>query len=299
MLPALFATLLWSISVVCATRSTRYLGSAVANLTRLCLATVLLGLWAHVFGKGLGGAGLGFFLWSGFVGFGLGDFALYEALPRLGTRLTLLLAQCLAAPIGALIEWLWLGTSLSVAQSLAGLVILAGVAIALAPRNHLHLDRKQLLNGISFGVLAAVGQGGGAVLSRKAFLVVEQAGQNIDGGTAAYQRILGGIGVAAIYFVWLRVRSKTANVANRLAWPKAWPWVLANTLGGPVIGVSCYQWALATAPTGIVLAIVATVPLVAIPFTYRFEGDRPGWQSVIGGCIAVAGVIRLALLQVH
>jgi drug/metabolite transporter (DMT)-like permease len=115
MLPALLTTLLWSVSVVCATRSTRYLGSAVANLTRLCLATILLALWAHAFGKGLSGAGLWFFILSGFVGFGLGDLALYEALPRIGTRLTLLLMQCLAAPIGALIEWLWLGTTLSVA----------------------------------------------------------------------------------------------------------------------------------------------------------------------------------------
>ena len=57
MLPALLTTLLWSVSVVCATRSTRYLGSAVANLTRLCLATVLLALWAHGFGKGPGRRG--------------------------------------------------------------------------------------------------------------------------------------------------------------------------------------------------------------------------------------------------
>src|ERR1019366_6877560 len=120
---------------------TGYLAGAVANLTRLCVATILLALYAHGFGKGLGGAGLWFFVLSGFVGFGLGDLALYEALPRLGSRLTLLLMQCLAAPIGALAEWLWLGTTLSVAQCLAGVIILVGVAVALAPENHFHLDR--------------------------------------------------------------------------------------------------------------------------------------------------------------
>lgn len=244
MLPALLTTLLWSVSVVCATRSTHYLGSAVANLTRLCLATALLALWAHGFGKGLGGAGLWWFIFSGFIGFGLGDLALYEALPLLGSRLTLLLAQCLAAPVGALIEWLWLGTTLSVAQICAGLVILAGVTTALAPKNHIHLDRKHLFIGAIFGVLAAIGQGGGAVLSRKAFLVITQAGQHIDGGTAAYQRIIGGIGVAAIYFALLRARNPPATGVVRMDWRKAWPWVIANTLGGPVLGVSCYQWAL-------------------------------------------------------
>src|ERR1017187_136920 len=297
MLPALLTTLLWSVSVVCATRSTRYLGGAVANLTRLCLATILLALYAHGFGKGLGGAGLWFFVWSGFVGFGLGDLALYEALPRLGSRLTLLLAQCLAAPIGALVEWLWLGTTLSLAQSIASLVTLAGIAVALAPGNHFHLDRKHLFSGTIFGVLAAIGQGGGAVLSRKAYQLVHEAGQSIDGGTAAYQRILGGIGVAAVYFVWLRVRSRTSPSGSRVEWRKAWPWVVVNTLGGPVLGVGCYQWALSTTPSGIVLAIVATLPLAVIPFAWRFEGDRPGGRSVIGGIIAVAGVIALTLVH--
>jgi len=295
MLPALLTTLLWSVSVVCATRSTRYLGSAVANLTRLCLATALLAVWAHGFGEGLGGAGRWYFALSGFVGFGLGDLALYEALPRIGSRLTLLLMQCLAAPIGALVEWLWLGTTLSVAQSIAGLVILAGVAVALAPGNHFHLDRKNLFGGTVFGVLAAIGQGGGAVLSRKAFQLADHAGQNIDGGTAAYQRILGGIGVAALYFAWMRRRQATA--IGHAKWSKAWPWVMVNTLGGPVLGVGCYQWALSTTPSGIVLPIVATLPLAVIPFAWRFEGDRPGIRSVIGGTIAVAGVIALTLVH--
>jgi drug/metabolite transporter (DMT)-like permease len=297
MFPAILTTLLWSVSVVCATRSTRHLGGPIANLARLCLATALLAMWAYGFGKGFGGAGLRFFLWSGFVGFGLGDLALYEALPRLGSRLTLLLAQCLAAPVGALIEWLWLGTTLTIAQAIAGLVILAGVTVGLAPKTHAHLDRKHLFSGTIFGVLAAIGQGGGAVLSRKAFLVTAHAGQSIDGATAAYQRIIGGIGVAAIYFGYRWLRGTHAHGLAQLEWRKASPWVILNTLGGPVLGVACYQWALSTTPSGIVLPIVATLPLAVIPFAYRFEGDRPGRQSLIGGIIAVAGVVALTLVH--
>ena len=231
---------------------------------------------------------------SGLVGFGFGDVALYEALPRIGSRLTLLLAQSLAAPVGALIEWLWLGTTLSIAQIVAGLVILAGVSVALAPKNHLHLDRRHLVGGIVFGILAAVGQAGGAVLSRKAFQLIAQAGQHMDGGTAAYQRIIGGVLVAAVYLAWLKLRKPDRPRGD---WHKAWPWVIANTLGGPVLGVSCYQWALATTPSGVVLSIVATLPLAVIPFAWRIEGDRPGLQSIIGGIIAVAGVIALMLVR--
>lgn len=297
MFPAILTTLLWSVSVVCATRSTRHLGGPIANLTRLCLATLFLAAWAFSLGKGFTGAGLRFFLWSGFVGFGLGDLALYEALPRIGSRLTLLLMQCLAAPIGAAIEWLWLGTTLSVAQLLSGLIILIGVAVALAPKNHLHLKPSHLFSGTIFGVLAAFGQGGGAVLSRKAFLVAAHAGQAIDGGTAAFQRIIGGIGVAAIYFGVLWLRGAHTHGLAQLEWRKSGPWVLMNTLGGPVVGVACYQWALSTTPSGIVLPIVATLPLAVIPFAWRFEGDRPGPQSLIGGFIAVAGVVALTLVH--
>ncbi len=297
MLPALLTTVLWSVSVVCATRSTRYLGSAVANLARLCVATILLAAWAHGFGKGLGGAGFRWFVLSGFVGFGLADLALYETLPRLGSRLSLLLQHCLAAPIGALVEWLWFGTTLSVAQIVAGIAILTGVAMALAPKNHVHLDRAHLYRGSIFGVLAAIGQGGGAVLSRKAFLVTALAGERVDGGTAAYQRILGGVGVAAIYFVLLRVRDRHTRDKHCREWRKSWPWVLINVLGGPVLGVSCYQWALSTTPSGIVLPIVATTPLAVMPIAYRVEGDRPAGQSIIGGMIAVAGVIALTLVR--
>ena len=145
---------------MCATRSTRLLGGALANLTRLCLASMLLALWSHLFGKGLTGAGFWFFVLSGVVGFGLGDLALYEAYPRIGSRLTLLLAQCLAAPVGAVIEWFWLGTTLSSAQIIAGLAVLFGVAIALAPQDHVHFDRRHLFAGVVFGVLAAIGQAG-------------------------------------------------------------------------------------------------------------------------------------------
>ena len=65
--------------------------------------------------------------------------ALFQALPRLGSRLSLLLIQCLTAPFGALIEWLWLGTGLTGRQILCGITILAGVGVALTPGEHLKI----------------------------------------------------------------------------------------------------------------------------------------------------------------
>ncbi len=310
MVPALLATLLFSLSVVFANRSTRILGGTKANFARLCLATALLAVWAHGRGPGFGGGAFGWFFLSGCIGFGLGDSALYQALPRVGPRLTALLMQCLAAPFAALAEWLWLGTTLSLTQIAAGLVILAGVGVAVAPQEHVHVPRRLLVGGLVFGVVAALGQGLGAVVSRKAYAVVATAGQDIDGLTAAYQRILGGVVFALPFTGWVQLRRRRpagpalAGETNRSTGAKpagtgekAWVWVVLNSLAGPTLGVGCYQWALASQPSGVVLPIVATMPIVVIPFAYLFEGDRPSLRSLAGGVVAVLGAIGLALTR--
>jgi drug/metabolite transporter (DMT)-like permease len=71
-------------------------------------------------------------------------------------------------------------------------------------------------------------------------------------------------------------------------------WLLANGLAGPVIAVGCYQWALATTPSGLVLPIAAIAPLLAMPVAYWLEDDRPTRRSVFGGIVAVLGCIALA-----
>ncbi|MBI3415324.1 MAG: EamA family transporter [Verrucomicrobia bacterium] len=305
MLAAFLSTILFSISAVTAHRTSKLVGGIEANFWRLLCATALLAIYAHSLGAGLSGTALGIFLVSGGIGFGIGDFALFQALPKLGSRLTILLVQCLAAPIAALIEWLWLGTTLNGAQLVCGAAILTGVALALSPSEHLQLTRKQLVAGVLFGSIAAVGQAGGAVLSRVANAQLHTAGQEIDGITAAYQRILGGIVVTAMVFWIARHRKKifASGTLSSSSPPPAgskhviWPWIFVNALAGPTLGVSCYQWALKTTPTGIVLPIVAITPLVIIPFARVVEGERPTHRSLVGGMIAVVGVVALTLVS--
>src|SRR6266850_2490035 len=116
MLPAFLTVGLWAFTVVAASRAARLVGGAAANLGRLALAIVLLALWAHIFGKGLQGESLRWFVLSGCIGFGLGDISAFEAMPRIGPRLTSMSVMCLSAPMAAIIEWVWLGTKLTHAQ---------------------------------------------------------------------------------------------------------------------------------------------------------------------------------------
>jgi drug/metabolite transporter (DMT)-like permease len=293
---AFLTTVLFSISAVCGQRTSRLLGGTEANFWRLCFAALLLAAYAHAFGAGVHGRAFRIFFVSGCIGFGIGDAALFQALPRIGSRLSVLLVLCLSSPLAAAMEWAWLGTTLTLSEIGCGLLVLIGVAVALAPGRNAGPASKHVSSGILFGILAAVCQALGAVLSRKAFAIAQRAGENIDGITAAYQRILGGVLVTAV-FLWIVKRREPAagNVGER--WRQASPWVLLNGLSGPALGVSCYQWALKAAPTGIVLPIVAVTPIVIIPFSRYIEGERPTWRSLTGGLVAVIGAVLLAVVR--
>lgn len=294
MLFACGATLLFSFSVIFARRSAGALGTWDAVWLRTVFASAILFPLAMLFGVGFHGPGLLFFLISGFVGFGLSDFALFRALPPLGARLSLLVVQCLAAPIAAGIEWAFRGTTLSGVQiALIGL-ILAGVATALAPKNLPTGSRAVLLAGVAWGVLAALGQALGAVLSRSGFAASQAAGLNLDAFSSTAQRMLGGLVFIVLIFV---VGGKSLHfLRDRESFRKGAGWALANSLAGPVLGVTCYQAALRDWPSGLVLPVVATAPLVILPLSWWLEGDRPTFRSLLGGVVAVGGVVGLVMV---
>jgi drug/metabolite transporter (DMT)-like permease len=296
-LAAFFATILFSLSAITGRRLSHYISGTQANVVRLFFAATVLGTFSHLFGFGLTGAAFPILFLSGCVGFGIGDLSMFQAYPRIGARRTIVLIQCLAAPFGTVIEWLWLHHAPTAAQAFYGGVILVGVGIALMPARKEAQPTHGLVAGTLFGIFAGFCQGSSAVISRKAYEVSTAAGHPFhsvtDGINAAYQRILGGILVSVLFFGYLRVAHKPVD-DGKSNWRKGWRWVAANAMVGPAFGVSCYQWALMTEKTSIVLPIVATTPLVVMPLAHYLEGDRITWRTAVGGVLAVAGVIGLS-----
>jgi len=305
MLAALLTTLLFSTSAICAYRTSKQIGGIEANFWRIALATIFLAGWAFSFGRQFDGAP-GWFILSGFFGIGIGDTAYFQALPRLGSRRAVLLIQCLTAPMAALIEWRWLHTTLSVAQIICVAVILVGVAIALAPGDHVKISLRDWKIGIVASVIGALGGALGLVIIRKGYATVAAAGETVDAGTTGYQRMLGGIlipAVAIILFKWRAVHEHgpmLGPIARQVAydkWRRIWPWVLANALAGQTLGVTCMQWALKTTQAGVVQAIIATTPLLLLPMTRIVEGEKIGVRALIGAIVAVGGVIGLTFAR--
>ena len=297
---AVLTALCFAGNAVCARRAALHYGGTTGNFLRLLLAAALLGAWAHAAGAGFGGGALGWFLLSGAVGFGLGGLTMFHALPRIGSNLAMLIVQCGSAVAAALLEWLWLGTRLSAAQAALAALTLGGVSLGL--RGPMGPRPGRRASGIVLAVLSAVAQGAGAVLSRKAFGVLHLHGFFMDGASSAYQRVLGGLAVGTLALLvvrgWPRAGDRPAPEAETVpaAHLPPWTWVVFNTLLGPVLGVTCYQWALRSTPAGIVLPIVATAPLLTVPIARALEHSRPTPRFWLGALLAVAGAAGLAVV---
>ena len=315
MFPALLCTVFFSASAVSARKTTEHLGGTEANFVRLIFAPLLMITVALSFGPVLAGYWnpkvFGLFLLSGAIGFGVGDIALFRAFPLIGSRLTTLIVHCVSVPVAATVEYFWLGTTMTALQILCAVIILGGVAVALTPKENPKLEKQVLIKGIGWGLIAALGQGFGAgVLSRYIYKFAETTEMlPLDGFHAgiivAVQRMIGGMIFSGIFLLLLRSLLKTypESPLARLTraegtnnWRKGAPWLLATGLAGPALGVTCYQWALLSNSTGVVLPIVAITPLVVIPMSIAMKEEKPTLRSLIGGVIAVGGVIGMILI---
>ena len=292
---AFFATFLFAWSVSCARQSTKFHGPNVANSGRILVALIFFSLVVLLTGRKPITPGWEWLVLSGALGLGIGDIALFHALPRIGPALSILIMQCLAAPFALSIEYLMLGTTITWVQAGSALVIFCGVIVALGSPPEGAEDRQQRRLGIALAVLAGIGQACGAVSTPLAKEACIFAGEAVpDGVSQGFVRVLGGAPIVLGFALW-QSRGKGFFDGVIRPYPKlrSLSWMTMNGLSGPGIGVACYQWALTLYPAGIVLSIVATSPIFALPMQWATEGKRPGARAWIGASIAVAGLILL------
>jgi drug/metabolite transporter (DMT)-like permease len=172
-LAALSAAFLWSVASVLYSRIGLYLSPLKMNLLKNIIAMVMamIVLWGDggLF-VGLDKYAMSLLLLSGAVGIGLGDSAYFGALKYIGARRALLIT-ILSPPITGILAILFLGENLSPRSWLGVFITVAGVSWVITERvARSGSAGAPVKSGILLGLLAAMGQASGAVLSHAAFI---------------------------------------------------------------------------------------------------------------------------------
>jgi drug/metabolite transporter (DMT)-like permease len=291
---ALFTSFCWSLSAIGFSLAGRQFSSQVTNRVRVTLAFLaLLLINATLYGQPIpfnaGGAHWGWLMLSGIVGLALGDAFLFRSYQLVGPRIGLLLLS-LAPVFGAAIAGLLFGEKLSTLQFAGMAVTLAGIGWVVLTRPALRAGEEQTrlsAQGVLFGMIAALGQAGGLVLSK----------QGMNGNFPPFAGTIIRM-TAAIVFLWVMAGfqkqvGKTAGAIREH--PTALGWTAFGAFFGPVIGVSASLLAIQHAEIGVASTLMALPPVFMLPISYFVFKERFGWQSVAGTLLAIIGVALLFL----
>ena len=288
----LATSLFFSMTALIFASTGRMVGSQVTNRTRLVFAlTYLIILNLILFGEPLPfTAEPSRWMWlgiSGVIGLSLGDAFLFQALVSVGARLGSLLMS-LAPIFGSVIAWTFFGETLSPLQITGILIALAGVGwVVLSHEEPPDTPRGHTRRGVLFGILAALGQAVGLVLSK----------QGMFGEFSPFQanaiRML-----AAVLFTWawtLMDGKAGATITALREKPRVIGLIALGALVGPLLGVSSSLLAVQHAEIGVASTLMALPPVLVLPISYFVFKEKVGWQAVAGTVLAIAGVAVLFL----
>lgn len=288
----LATSLFFSMTAIIFASAGRMVGSQVTNRTRLVFALVyLLILNAILFREPLPlSADPSRWMWlgvSGVIGLSLGDAFFFQALVSVGARLGSLLMS-LAPIFGSIIAWTFFGETLTPLQILGIILALAGIGwVVMSHEEPPDTPRGHTNRGVLFGVLAALGQAGGLVLSK----------QGMFGDFSPFRanviRML-----AAVIFIWawtLLEGKAGATVQALREKPQALRLIALGALVGPVLGVSSSLLAIQHIEIGVASTLTALPPVIILPVSYFVFKEKVGWQAVAGTVLAIAGVAVLFL----
>lgn len=286
---ALAAALCVAVSNIIAPAAIRHFGPfafgrwrQVAALGALLLLTAWRGNWGA-----FSTAEAALLATSGLVGIVMGDTAVYAAMARLGPRRAALL-YATNAPFAAVLGFLVLGETLSVARIIGIALVLTGVWLAIAYRDANTAGKWEqvhgrLSTGVALGLLGGLGQALAALMVRP----VMAAG--MDAAAAACVRSAAALAGLLALAALPRFRTHNPPTPGTLA--------VAGLSGilGMGAGMTLILFALSASPAGVVTTLASTTPVLLLPLLWMVSGTRPALPAWLGAIVVVAGVALLSL----
>lgn len=290
----------WTVTALFAEVASKRIGSLQFNVVRMFLSIVMLGLtlWCFTGSPVPLYANSDAWLWlslSGFVGYLLGDYCLFNSYILIGSRFGQLFMTL--APIAAAFSaWAILGERMSFQAVVGMLVTISGIGLSVLNKGggkH-RLSLKLPLKGVLFGIGAGIGQGVGLVLSKVGMNHYEQsipAGEELVADLMPFastmiRAITGFIGFFLVMIFQKKLSTMSVALRNRKGMNAA----LWATFAGPFIGVSLSLMAVQYTEAGIASTLMALTPIFILWPSSFFFGQKVTTKEIAGAVISVVGV---------
>ena len=296
----------WTVTALYADKASHRLGSMTANVLRLCMAIVFLGLllWITV-GRPYPVFASGRTWWwlslSALVGYVFGDWCLFNCYLSIGARFGQLF-MTLAPPLAAFAGWVILGETLSWKAALAMAVTLGGIALSILSRGDGYKVRLTLpFKGVLLGLGAGLGQGVGLVLSKVGLQqyaadIPSDAPSLMAGMLPFASTLIRALVGAAGFLLLMALQRGLGALRTGVQDRKGMRYALMTTLFGPVLGVSLSLMAVQYTGAGIASTLMALTPvLILFPYAFLYK-ERIRAREIIGVLVSMTGVALFFLL---
>jgi drug/metabolite transporter (DMT)-like permease len=298
---AVFAAVLWTANAILFSAAGKRIGSVGVNAFRIIVAVLFL-VVTHIIilGSLIPAANSAQWFWlglSGIVGLGIGDFALFAAYVIIGPKRSLLL-MALAPVTSVLAGYLLLDEALGPLALLGIAITLIGIIIVLLDKkegeNDFKIEEGKKTYGFILGIIAAIGQGVGLVISKYGMVTVaDDPNVPLDSLSATLIRM-----VIGAMFIWIciLVVGRLPRTINSLKDKKALKLTSAGAFVGPFLGVWLSMVAITFTEAGIAMTLMSLMPVVVIPAVWLTHKEKTSFPSIVGAMIAVVGVAIIFLV---
>jgi drug/metabolite transporter (DMT)-like permease len=291
---------LWTLSSLAWTSAGRHVGALAVAFLRLVLAVPLYLLVLYAAGGMTLLLNADLRTWetlgfSGFLGFFVSDLCLFKAFLVIGPRLSLLVTS-LTPPMTVVMSWAFRGGGGFGTRSWIGMgITLAGVLWVVLERRagdgHPHTLR-QLRYGLALALAATFVQAAGTVLAKEGTTQFPPPETSVVLG-AAVSALIRVIGAVVGYVTLVTLAGRWPAMIAAVKQRREMTMLAGGTIVGPCLGVTTYMMALADCHEGVVTTILATIPVMILPFSIFVYGERVSPRAIGGALIAVAGVAML------
>jgi drug/metabolite transporter (DMT)-like permease len=286
---ALTAALFWAIATWIYSHSSQRFGALALNVIKGVIAALLLSITLFISnpvqGVPIGDAWI-WLIVSGIIGIAIGDTAYFAALKRMGPRKVLLM-ESLAPPLTGLMALLVLNQMLTLPAAVGMLITLLSVIYVLRLQGRDDQQVKASHNALIYGIIAAVCQAVGVLLSHYALVDADVAPL-----WGALIRLLAGTTVILLLMMMRReVKYSLISPLKKLSLRDTLVLIMAVTIG-TYLATWLQQISLKHANPAIAQTLMATSPLFALPIAW-LRGYRPNLKIVLGTLSAVLGIAMM------